>query len=92
MKYRKKPVVVEAYQWHLAYGETDVVKRDIDREDLLPRNQHKKLYYINTIINTIEGKMAVSDDDWIIEDARGNFSVCEPDMFNETYEPVEETK
>jgi len=88
VKYKTKSVVIEAFQWHLAYGETDVVKRDVYREGLLPRGQHKKLYYIDTL----EGMAAVSDDDWIIEDARGKFSVYEPDVFNETYELVEETK
>ncbi len=61
MKYRKKPVTIEAYQ-------TD---RELD-------------------IETLEGTMHASVGDFIITGVHGEQYPCKPDIFLETYEPVEE--
>lgn len=61
MKFRKKPVVVEAYQ--------------TDKE---------------MIIHTLEGDHHASVGDWIITGAKGEQYPCKPDIFEQTYEPVEE--
>jgi len=42
-------------------------------------------------IHTLEGTMYVSPGDWVIKGLRGEFYPCKPDIFKETYEPVEET-
>ena len=61
MKFRKKPVTIEAYQ-------TDV---PLD-------------------IETLEGVMHASPGDWIITGVNGEKYPCKPDIFEKTYEPVEE--
>lgn len=61
-KYRKKPVVIEAYQ--------------TDRE----------LY-----IQTLEGTMHVEAGDYIITGVQGEQYPCKPDIFEQTYELVDET-
>ena len=38
-------------------------------------------------IPTLEGKMKVSNGDWVI---KGEFYPCKPDIFEATYEPVED--
>ena len=68
MKYRKKPIIVEAYQ-------TDV---ELD-------------------IETLEGVMHASVGDYIITGVNGEKYPCKPDIFEKTYELVndyedEETK
>ena len=60
-KYRKKPVVVTAYQ--------------TDRE---------------MIIHTLEGDMKANVGDYIITGVNGEQYPCKPDIFEKTYEEVEE--
>lgn len=60
-KYRKKPVVIEAYQ-------TDKV----------------------LTIHTLEGDMIASKGDYIITGVDGEQYPCKPDIFEKTYEPVED--
>ena len=61
MKYRKKPVVIEAYQ-------TD---KELD-------------------IETLEGVMRASVGDYIITGVNGEKYPCKPDIFDKTYERVED--
>lgn len=60
-KYRKKPVIIEAYQ--------------TDKE---------------IIINTLEGEMKASVGDYIITGVQGEQYPCKPDIFEKTYELVED--
>ena len=61
MKYRKKPVIIEAYQ-------TD---KAID-------------------IPTLVGTMHASVGDWIITGVNGEQYPCKPDIFEKTYDLIEE--
>lgn len=40
-------------------------------------------------IVTLEGEMQASPGDWIIRGVQGEFYPCKPDIFEQTYEPVE---
>lgn len=40
-------------------------------------------------ILTLEGEMNASPGDWIIRGVQGEFYPCKPDIFEQTYEPVE---
>ncbi len=46
---------------------------------------------VPTYIDTLEGRMLVSDGDWIITGVKGEKYPCKPDIFKATYEPVEES-
>ena len=61
MKFRKKPVIIEAYQ----------TNRELD-------------------ITTLDGRMHASIGDWIITSVHGEQYPCKPDIFEKTYERVEE--
>lgn len=80
MKFRKKPVVIEAEQYReggpLPFVEEGVLDYDEDA-----RIQ---------IINTREGRLEVCDGDWIIRGVMGEYYPCKPDVFAASYEPVEE--
>lgn len=39
-------------------------------------------------IKTLEGKMTISENDYIIKGVHGELYPCKPDIFEETYEPV----
>lgn len=87
MKYRKKPVVIEAMQF-LDNVETIANLADfIDNQDLRvdyadPENPVIK-------IENLEGAMAASVGDYIIKGVQGEFYPCKPDIFEKTYEAVE---
>ena len=73
MKYRKKPVVIEATQWckmgdHPAVGQNGATKG---------------------IIQTLEGPMTVTPGDYIITGVKGEHYPCKPDIFEMTYEVAE---
>ena len=42
------------------------------------------------LIETLEGVMRASPEDWIIKGLRGEFYPCKPDVFQQKYEEVEE--
>jgi hypothetical protein len=83
MKYRKKPVVIEAVQ----YTGSDANK--IKLHHFMGFN-----YYFdddnNLIIKTLEGDMRASLGDYIIKGVYGEFYPCKPDIFEKTYEVVTE--
>ena len=60
-KFRKKPIVIEAYQ--------------TEEEQ---------------IIQTLEGPLKASPGDWIITGVRGEQYPCKPDVFEKTYERVDD--
>lgn len=88
MKYRKKPVVIEAVQFNGTFEEVENIKRFCEGNafETCPPTGHY-LY-----IKTLEGDMMVSHNDFIIKGIKGEFYPCKPDIFVATYEPVEETK
>jgi hypothetical protein len=86
-RYRKKPVVVEA--WHWAAGNQEDTPQwiddAIDKEVIVlpPLNSN------GFLINTLEGPVVASPGDWIIRGVKGELYPCKPDIFEATYEPVE---
>lgn len=88
MKYRKKPVEIEAIQWN---GENVQEIRDFVGNactiDMLPfSNTDRPIYSV--IIRTLEGNMTASPNDFIIKGVQGEFYPCKPDIFWQTYEKV----
>ncbi len=81
MKYKKKPVVIEAIQWT---GENLGELRDFVPEEF----RHNKIHQPMGIV-TPEGVMTISEKDWIIRGVKGEFYPCKPDIFEMTYEKVE---
>lgn len=82
MKYRKKPVVIEAVQ----YDPNDqiVAVRFLGGPDGPWSNN------LGFRIHTLEGDMLVKPGDWIIKGVQGEFYPCKPDIFEATYEPVDQ--
>lgn len=82
MKFRKKPVVIEAVQFTGANDAECMAFCPLahDPDDRRP----------SLIIPTLEGDMLVSLGDWIIKGVKGEFYPCKPDIFAATYEAAEE--
>lgn len=97
MKYRKKPVVVDAIQYMIVeeiqckYG-THKESNSMDVAVFMnkgPMGVHfdSKGEYIN--IETLEGTMRADIGDYIIKGVNGEFYPCKPDIFEKTYEAVD---
>jgi len=86
-KFRKKPVVVEAEQWfpEKSMDGVFVVQKVYHDDDGNLMDSE-----IVGIIHTLEGPRFVSPGDWIITGVKGEKYPCKPDIFEQTYEPVEE--
>lgn len=91
MKYRKKPVVIEAVQWT---GLNIEEVRDFIGEPLQVETVDsawkvgKMPPVVKIIISTLEGDMLASKGDYIIKGVQGEFYPCKPDIFETTYEEV----
>lgn len=84
MKYRKKPIVIDAVKFKLS--DTDTKDNDNYCSNYcLDYDKKADLFYINTL----EGKMFVSDGDYIITGVKNERYACKPDIFELTYEKVE---
>lgn len=81
MKYRKKPVIIEAIQWKGNNKQEiiDFVKSDCS----FSFTNELKIY-------TLEGIMTANINDYVICGVNGEFYPCKPDIFEQTYEIVEE--
>ena len=90
-EYRKKPVVVEAVQF---------TKEMVLGKEPLPacvtfaqrwwNPETGEIRTYDYYIKTLEGDMVVRIGDWIIKGVKGECYRCKPDIFEQTYELVEE--
>jgi hypothetical protein len=90
MRYRKKPIVVEAIQWDGTVEGMDKIKSSFKElgTSLLSCNRTTGTVFHWSII-TLEGMHVVSEGDYIIKGINGEFYPCKPDIFEKTYEAVE---
>lgn len=75
-KYRKKPLVIEADQWVRGKKIEGLVYDPILRSE--------------PYIDTLEGRMFVSEGDYIITGIEGEKYPCKKSIFEASYDPVEE--
>lgn len=91
MKYRKKPVVIDAFQFSQSVW---------DQKSTIPDSwpQWARIAWLDgdigfvdalkndICVTTPEGLMHISDGDYIIRGVKGEIYPCKPDIFVETYE------
>jgi hypothetical protein len=107
MKFRKKPVVIEATQWFKNGDHPKDGKRALQDgtpcEGIIVRyfrhpsvNGDRPCEHCGALmhnhgwIDTLEGGHRVCPGDWIITGVKGENYPCKPDIFEATYDPVEE--
>ena len=91
MKFRKKPVVIDAVQLrrgNLKEIETFLAGKEM-AESYRPEDVNFMINWGNShvYIKTLEGKMEAAPGDWIIKGVEGEFYPCKPSVFEATYEP-----
>ena len=88
-QYRKKPVVIEATQW-FKMGDHPMVYPAV--------HGNVNTWYADQVgvpsselgmIDTLEGSHYVTPGDWIITGVKGEHYPCKPDIFEMTYQAIE---
>jgi hypothetical protein len=89
MKYKKKPVIIEAIQLLNNNSSIEECLKFIynvfitdDDIETVKNDKHIR-------IQTLEGDMKASFGDYIIKGVNGEFYPCKPDIFEKTYESIE---
>jgi hypothetical protein len=97
MKYRKKPVVIDAIQWFEIGDHPQVNRYFANPQNRTVEGKHfasqlcekcNKSRGEHGWIDTLEGGHIVCPGDWIITGVKGEHYPCKPDIFEATYEPA----
>lgn len=80
-KFRKRPVVVDAFRFGQVLGRPMWLTEAIANNDVI-------VYPDHAMIRTLEGNMRAELGDWIIQGVKGELYPCKPDIFEATYEPA----
>lgn len=88
-KYRKKPVVIEAFKWTGGPDQTE------DPEWVCEAIKDGRIYFtdsgtpnVKMVIRTLEGDHVANQGDFIIRGVKGELYPCKPVIFEMTYEAV----
>lgn len=87
MKYRKKPIEIEAIQFDGGFSNTQSLIKWCEGKARAEYIMGHGPAFIS--IETLEGTMTAGIGDWIIKGVNGEFYPCKPDIFAKTYEAVE---
>jgi hypothetical protein len=82
VKYRKKPVVIEAIQYDGSGKSISDIYCNLGNKFSIRGD--------NLYIQTLEGEMRANVGDYIIKGVNGELYPCKPDIFEKIYEPVNE--
>lgn len=91
MKYRKKPVIIQAIQWD--GGNFKQIEKFCIASSYQDAKSCAELrtvadFHEELFILTLEGEHIASIGDYIIKGVKGEFYPCKPDIFHMTYERV----
>jgi len=84
MKYRKKLIVIEAFQ-NGEHIEPEWFTSRINK-DVFKINMSTGYHHRDYAIRTFKGFMSATDLDWIIKGTKGEIYPCKDDIFRESYE------
>lgn len=93
MKFKSKPVVIEAMQFIPENAQALIDWLPYDVYALVPKPTSYELdltvqYEKILEIKTLEGVMTARTGDWIIKGTLGEFYPCKDEVFRKKYEPV----
>jgi hypothetical protein len=93
MKYIKKPVVIEAFKISDAFWEDENHEHPEWAQDAADNGVLQWLNGETTVMTLEDGKLGqakhvASEGDWLIRGVKGELYFCKPDIFEMTYEAV----
>lgn len=94
-QYRKKPITIDAFRigydpipdWFMDSVSKNESILKTDKEEYVPFGFDDTIF---AEVETLEGTMRANHRDWIIKGINGELYPCKPDIFEATYEAVEE--
>lgn len=86
MKYRKIPLIVDAFRLHIDNKVPEWFLQKLKENEIILFEDG------NCYINTLEGVMHSSKGDYIIKGVEGEIYPCKPDIFEKTYEKIDDDK
>lgn len=86
-KFRKKPVVIEAFQLGVYPYLPDWFMDKLSANEIITHGEQWGPI-THAEITTLEGMMIASAGDYIIQGVKGEVYPCKPDIFAATYEEV----
>ena len=87
MKFRKKPIIVEAYHFNGTL-ESYTFLNKWSNGKVCGYNTNFDNVLLDIVIDTLEGQMFAYPGYWIIKGVAGEFYGCESNIFYQTYEEV----
>lgn len=92
-KFRKLPVVIEAFQWNapedayviVDWADDHDAQMDYEEDGAGPLDPDGEDWG-HLVVETLEGRMTVSPHDYVIRGVEGEFYPCRQDIFERTYE------
>jgi len=89
MKFRRRPVVIDAERWDGGERDFLVVNRG-DRAAVVETaaGHRMRVPAGHALIATLEGPHLVAPGDWIVTGVKGERYAVKPDVFELTYEPA----
>ena len=90
MKYKKKPVVIEAVQYKDWSNEKPIFSESLDwinnaiEDGVIFLGERGTGYML--VIKTLEGNMVVNSGAFIIKGVQGELYACDQEIFKQTYE------
>lgn len=89
MKYRKKPVVIEAFKWTGDENQTEDPQWIVDAIKNGTVHIYGSGHSLHMGLRTREGNIAAIPGDYVIRNEQGEIYPCKPDIFERTYEDAE---
>jgi len=88
IRFKKKPVIISAIQFtddekHRVYNDVKQIQMNVQPGMTMDGKPC-------LLIPTLEGEMTADIGDWIIKGIHGELYPCKPDIFEKTYEEVDE--
>jgi len=87
-KFRKRPVCIEAVQW--TGKNLEEILQFCGSENIGPIERRLDYKLRIKTLESGQGYHEADHLDWIIKGVKGEFYPCKPDIFQETYEEIEE--
>lgn len=88
MKYRKKPVIIDAFRFRIN-DIPDWFMDKVSTNEITMHETQKPGYKSCCLINTLEGVMRGEEGDYIIKGIKGEIYSCKANIFEESYEKAE---
>lgn len=92
-QFRKKPVVIEAFQLTKEMAIRNLIDKEtlpfgLHIQDASFHEERREVYRFRLFIKTLEGQLAAIENDWVIRGTKGELYPCKPDIFADIYEPA----